>query len=108
MALVFDNAFVQGHVLATRFLSDLDTLCKRDYKGVEYFHKTIDCLDMDAYESSLSGDNDATMDASIGVATYENNRGVPASIGSAEWSISLPTGPSVYPGRKLIRPPECC
>lgn len=74
MALVFDNAFVQGHVLATRFLSDLDTLCKRDYKGVEYFHKTIDCLDMDAYESSLSGDNDATMDASIGVATYENNR----------------------------------
>lgn len=29
---------------------------------------------MDAYESFLSGDNDATMDASIGIANYENNR----------------------------------
>lgn len=74
MAIVFDDAFVQGHVLATRFLSDLDALCRRDYNGAEYFHQTIACLDMDAYESSLSGDNDATMDASVGVATYEDNR----------------------------------
>ena len=74
MALVFDNAFVQGHVLAARFLSDLDALCRRDYNGVDYFHLTIACLDMDAYESSLSGDNDATMDASVGVANYQDNR----------------------------------
>jgi hypothetical protein len=74
MALVFDSGFVLGHKLATQFLSDLDTLCRRDYNGKEYFRKQIVCLDMDAYETSLSGNNDATMDAAVGIATYENNR----------------------------------
>lgn len=74
MALVFDESFILGHKLASQFLSDLDTLCRRDYHGKDYFHKQVVCLDMDAYETSLSGNNDATMDASIGIATYENNR----------------------------------
>ena len=74
MALVFDESFMLGHKLAPKFLSDLDSLCRRDYHGKEYFHKQILCLDMDAYENSLSGNNDATMDASVGIATYENNR----------------------------------
>lgn len=74
MALVFDSNFVYGHKLASQFLSDLDALCRRDYNGKEYFHKQIACLDMDAYETSLSGNNDATMDAAVGIATYENNR----------------------------------
>ena len=72
--LVFDGDFIIGHELATQFLSDLDALCRRDYKGKDYFHKQIVCLDMDAYESSLSGNNDATMDASVGIADYDNNR----------------------------------
>lgn len=71
---MFDDSFVSGHKLAPEFLSDLDSLCKRDYHGKEYFHKQIVCLDMDAYENSLSGNNEATMDASVGIATYENNR----------------------------------
>ena len=74
MALVFDNGFVLGHKLASQFLSDLDALCRRDYHGKEYFRKQIVCLDMDAYETSLSGNNDATMDAAVGIAAYENNR----------------------------------
>jgi len=74
MALVFDDGYVSGHRLAPEFLSDLDSLCRRDYHDKEYFHKQIVCLDMDAYENSLSGNNDATMDASVGIATYENNR----------------------------------
>ncbi len=73
MALVFDNGVVINHSLAEHYLSDLDALCERDY-GMSYFHSRIICLDMDAYESSLSGNNDATMDAAIGVANYENNR----------------------------------
>lgn len=72
--LVFDNDFVLRHKLASQFLSDLDTLCRRDYKEKDYFHKQIVCLDMDAYETSLGGNNDATMDASVGIADYENNR----------------------------------
>ena len=71
---MFDDSFILGHKLAPKFLSDLDSLCRRDYHGKEYFHKQIVCLDMDAYENSLSGNNDATMDASVGIATYENNR----------------------------------
>lgn len=71
---MFDDSFVSGHKLAPKFLSDLDSLCRRDYHGKEYFHKQIVCLDMDAYEDSLSGNNDATMDASVGIATHENNR----------------------------------
>jgi hypothetical protein len=74
MVPVFDDNFIIGHKLATKYLSNLDALCRRDYKGKDYFHKQIVCLDMDAYESSLSGNNDATMDASVGIADYENNR----------------------------------
>lgn len=71
--LVFDDVFITGHNLASQFLSDLDALCRRDYNKA-YFHKQFVCLDMDAYETSLSGNNDATMDASVGIADYENNR----------------------------------
>lgn len=73
MNLVYDNNYIIGNDLSSRFLSDLDALCRRDYKGIEYFHRKIVCLDMDAYETSLSGNNDATMDASIGIASYDNN-----------------------------------
>lgn len=71
--LVFDVVFITGHNLASQFLSDLDALCRRDYNKA-YFHKQIVCLDMDIYETSLSGNNDATMDASVGIADYDNNR----------------------------------
>lgn len=74
MALVFDDGFILRHKLASQFLSDLATLCRRDCKGKDFFHKQIVCLDTDAYETSLSGNNDATMDASVGIADYENNR----------------------------------
>lgn len=74
MAIVFDESFVLKHKLAPQFASDLDSLCRRDYQGKTFFHKQVVCLDMDAYESSRSGNNDATMDAAVGIATYENNR----------------------------------
>lgn len=74
MNIVYDEGFVLGNELSVHFLSDLDALCRRDYRGKEFFHKKIACLDLDAYETSLSGCNDATMDATVGIATFVNNK----------------------------------
>lgn len=68
---VFEDSIVTGHCLAGRFLSDLDSLCQRDY-GNAYFGKEVLCLDMDAVEQSNHGMPDCTMDAATGIADYRN------------------------------------
>lgn len=71
--LVFCPDFTRRSYLAPEYLVSLDELCQRDY-GESYFPSSIICLDLDSYETAQSGDNDATMDASIGIANYGNNR----------------------------------
>ena len=70
---IYCEAFTRNSYLANRFLSNLDALCLRDY-GRPFFNKSIICLDLDAYESSVEGNNMPTMDASVGVADYNANR----------------------------------
>lgn len=61
---------VRRHALSPQFLSTLHSLSERDYPGEQYFHGTeIDAIDMDRYEKSLSGDDNRTVDAAIGIAT---------------------------------------
>lgn len=73
MVLVFADDYRKTQSISDGFSSDLDALCQRDYRR-QYFNHFIPCLDMDAYETSLSGQNDCTMDASVGIASFENNR----------------------------------
>ena len=61
----------QSH-LSPSYLAELNDLCQRDYCRL-YFRDTIVCLDLDAYESACSGDNDVTMDAATGIAEWRDN-----------------------------------
>lgn len=70
--LVFCSEYTQHSKLAKNCLAELNDICRRDY-GKPFFKKSIICLDLDAYEASLEGDNDATMDASTGVADWQRN-----------------------------------
>lgn len=71
--LVFCPDFTRQSRLAPQYMVSLDELCKRDY-GKSCFPNAIFCLDLDAYESSKTGNNDATMDAAVGIANYIDNR----------------------------------
>ena len=59
--------------LAPDYLTELNILCKRDY-GKSPFKEQVICLDLDAYETSCAGTNDATMDTAVGIADYHNNQ----------------------------------
>ena len=58
--------------MAPAFLAELNDLCRRDY-GKTFFAEPIACIDLDAYETACSGNNDATMDAATGLADWQNN-----------------------------------
>ena len=69
---VYSPNFTRQSKLAPAFLAELNDLCRRDY-GKPYFAGPIVCIDLDAYETSCSGDNDATMDAAAGLADWQDN-----------------------------------
>lgn len=69
---VFCPDYTLQSALTSFLLEDINILCCRDY-GKEYFSKSIVCLDLDAYETSRTGVNDATMDAAIGIADWHRN-----------------------------------
>ena len=69
---VYSPGFTRQSKLATSYLADLNELCKRDY-GKAYFSGSIICLDLDAFEASRTGNNDATMDAVTGMADWQKN-----------------------------------
>lgn len=72
MVLVYADEYRKANRLNTDFSSDLDSLCRRDYRRA-FFNQEIPCIDIDEYERSCSGQNDCTMDAAIGIGTYEQN-----------------------------------
>lgn len=70
---IFDNG-VESHPIYEKAGALLSDVCKRDYKD-NFFDERIECLDMDTYETMIcGGQKQATMDAVIGIADYENNR----------------------------------
>jgi hypothetical protein len=69
---VYSQDYTYQSHLSPSYLAELNNLCQRDYRRL-YFRETIVCLDLDAYESALSGDNDATMDAATGIAEWRDN-----------------------------------
>lgn len=72
MVLVYADEYRKTNRLNTEFSSDLDSLCRRDY-GHAFFNKEIPCLDIDEFERSCTGQNECTMDAAIGIGTYDQN-----------------------------------
>lgn len=70
--LVYCPEFTNKSKLAPDYLKDINEICFRDYRRA-YFPEALLCLDLDAYEASRSGNNDATMDAATGIADYKNN-----------------------------------
>ena len=70
---VYSPGYTQNSQLAPRFVTEINQICVRDY-GRPFFSTDFCCLDLDAYESSRSGDNDATIDAAAGMAEYLHNR----------------------------------
>lgn len=73
--LVYCLDFTKHSKLAPDYIRDINEICSRDYKKA-FFPASLLCLDLDAYEASCSGDNDATMDAAIGISVYKNNHNV--------------------------------
>ena len=70
---IFDNECVESHPIYEKAGALLSDVCKRDYKD-NFFDERIECLDMDTYEVMIcGGQKQATMDAVIGIADYENN-----------------------------------
>lgn len=73
--LAFDNGIINSHPIYSLCGSTLDTVSKKDYPGEDFFDKSINCLDMDAYETkTCHGCKDHTMDAVIGIKSYLNNK----------------------------------
>lgn len=69
---VYSPNFTRQSKLATSCLAELNELCERDY-GESYFPVSVVCLDLDAYEASCAGNNEATMDAAAGMADWQRN-----------------------------------
>jgi len=70
---IFDNECVESHPIYETAGALLSDVCKRDYND-NFFDERIECLDMDSYEAmNCAGQKQATMDAVIGIADYENN-----------------------------------
>lgn len=71
---IYNNPILEGHTLYPRCNSTLNEVSNRDYPNTNYFNPEIKCLDMDTYEHSLrKAQSNHTVDAVIGISTYENN-----------------------------------
>lgn len=74
-AVAFDNKIIQGHRLYCKCGKTLDTASKKDYPNNNYFDTSIQCLDMDDYETqTCRGQQTETVDAVIGIKSHAQNR----------------------------------
>lgn len=75
---IYDNRTVEEHPLYPSCHSTLNDISNRDYPNTDYFAPDIECLDMDYYEQRIlnTGQADNTVDAVIGICSFENNRPV--------------------------------
>lgn len=70
---VYDNAIVNAHEQSKGFKTTLAAVSIRDYNQDYGFSDQVSAIDVDTWETSMSGKNDKTMDAAIGIADYTNN-----------------------------------
>lgn len=73
---IYNNTVVERHSLFPACGSTLNEVSNRDYPNSNYFNPDIECLDMDTYEKKVlrKSHADRTVDAVMGISTYENNR----------------------------------
>ncbi len=73
---IYNNQLVERHSIYTLCGSTLNEVSNRDYPNSNYFNPDIRCLDVDYYEKVVSHKSQAdnTVDAVIGISSFENNR----------------------------------
>lgn len=73
---VYNNGVLRGHSLYNSCPSTLNEVSNRDYPNTNYFNPDIECLNMDFYEQKVlrKGQANNTVDAVIGISSYEKNR----------------------------------
>lgn len=64
--LIHNPNFCKSQAWASRFITTLNGLCQKDYHK-DFFTEDFDCIDLDMYETSLSGDNDKSVDGVVGL-----------------------------------------
>lgn len=69
---VYSPDYTRRSKLAISCIAELNEICERDY-GKAFFPVPIVCLDLDTYETSCTGNNDATMDVAAGMADWQGN-----------------------------------
>ncbi len=74
--LVYNNCTIAKHSIYQYCHSFLNDVSNQDYPNMYNFDSKIECLDMDFYEQHVSPNKQAsrTVDAVIGIQTYENNQ----------------------------------
>jgi len=70
---VYANDVVDNLLIDKSFIISLADISIRDYGKKYGLSSDVHAVDLDAYETSLSGNNDKTIDAAIGIANYINN-----------------------------------
>lgn len=54
-----------------RYITSLNSIFARDYRGARPFRNDFASLDLDTFESDLSGNNDCTMDCAVGISQFD-------------------------------------
>lgn len=76
MERVYNPDLVKAHPIDSKFKKTFAEILRKDYDNDTYgFSRDILgilCIEHDAWEKSLSGDDDKTMDCSTSVAVYDN------------------------------------
>lgn len=71
--VIYSNPTVERHPLWSRASGTLNEVSNRDKAGSNFFPPEIECLDLDTYETNyVSGQNECTVDAVIGIQKCEN------------------------------------
>ena len=97
-ALIFDNDTVKAHRLYPCFGSTLYKVSKKDYKNDDFFDKSIECIDVDSYETArcaghTSMDEQPTADAAIGVRKHLGGGRFSKKIGGK--GLTVPANPAI-------------
>lgn len=71
---VYDNSIVDNYPIQQKFKISFADAVIRDSGSCFDLPQGVNAIDVDAYETSLPGDNQCTIDTAIGIADYKNNQ----------------------------------
>ena len=66
-----NDSVVFGAGYIAKYISSLNSIFARDYRGTRPFANDCASLDLDSIESDTSGNNDCTMDCAVGISKYD-------------------------------------